>query len=467
MSFDIKDIKDKLKNNSDIKYRDIICCNEMVTLVYVDNLCDSNYISEYIIKPLLNNHKKVTDIDEIKKEIIQATSVEDVDSLEDAITDVLSANVLVYFSSLDKTICCDAKGFTKRSVDIPTSETVIKGPREGFTENLQDNISAIRRRIRTSDLKTEYFKLGYQSQTDVAMLYIEGTTPNKLTNYIREKINMINDKNFIFYINNLEEVLKCKGTSFDTIGYTEKPDVAVAKLSEGRIVVIFDGTTFVITAPYFFIEIFQTTDDYTLNKFIANIGRGLRWAAFMLSTLLPGFYLAIVTYHFKLMPAIFLYRMAIFRAGVPVPTIIELLYMMIFFQIIREAGVRLPQPIGPTLSIVGALILGEAAVTSGFASQITVVVVAIASISSYLIPKLYVPIFICNIVLILFASFLGLPGYFMGFVVCISHLANLTSCGYPYLYPLGTLTSFKYKDVVFRGDLSEISDNILIKEDKE
>ncbi|MFZ7120837.1 MAG: spore germination protein [Eubacteriaceae bacterium] len=466
MSFDIKDIKVKLKDNSDIKYRDIICCNEMVTLVYVDNLCDSNYISEYIIKPLLNNQKNITEIDEIKKEIIQATSVEDVDTLEDAITNILSANVIIYFSSLKKTIYCDVKGFSKRSVDIPPSETVIKGSREGFTENIQDNISAIRRRIRTSDFKIEYFKLGSQSQTDIALLYIEGTTPSKLINYIREKINMINNKNFIFYINNLEEVLKCKGTSFDTIGYTEKPDVAVAKLSEGRVVVIFDGTTFAITAPYFFIENFQTTDDYTLNKFIANTGRGLRWAAFLLSTLLPGFYLAIVTYHFKLMPAIFLYRMAIFRAGVPVPTVIELLYMMIFFQIIREAGFRLPQPIGPTLSIVGALILGDAAVSSGFASQVTVVVVAIASISSYLIPKLYISIFIWNTILILFASFLGLPGYFMGFVVFVSHLSNLTTCGYPYLYPLGTLTSFKYKDVIFRGDLSEISYNILIKEEK-
>ena len=157
--------------------------------------------------------------------------------------------------------------------------------------------------------------------------------------------------------------------------------------------------------------------------------------------------------------------MAVFRAGVPVPTVVELLYMIIFFQIIREAGVRLPQPIGPTLSIVGALILGDAAVNSGLASQVTVVVVAITSIASYLVPKVYVAIFTWNILIIIFSASLGLPGFYISFVLFVSHLASLTSCGYPYLYPLGTLRSFKYKDVIFRGDLDKISSNIFSEED--
>jgi hypothetical protein len=158
---------------------------------------------------------------------------------------------------------------------------------------------------------------------------------------------------------------------------------------------------------------------------------------------------------------VFIIRLAIFRAGVPVPTVIELLYMIFFFQVIREAGVRLPQPIGPTLSIVGALILGDAAVASGLSSQVTVVVVAITSIASYLIPKIYIGVFLWNLILILFAAFLGLPGFYMGFVVFVSHLANQTTCGYPYLYTLGTLKTFKYKDALFRGDLNRISSNIL------
>jgi hypothetical protein len=372
--------------------------------------------------------------------------------------------VVIIPGFLGRAVSCEAKGFSKRAVEIPITETVIKGPREGFVETIQDNISAIRRRIKTPNLKVENMILGSQSKTIVAMMYIEGIAPGKLVKYIRDKINNVNVKNnkdFVLYSDYIEEELRCKGTPFDTIGYTEKPDIAASKLAEGRVIIITDGTPFAITAPYFFLENFQTTDDYTMNKFMGNFGRISRLFAFILSTLVPGLYLALVSYHYSLIPTVFIIRLAIFRAGVPVPTVIELLYMIFFFQVIREAGVRLPQPIGPTLSIVGALILGDAAVASGLSSQVTVVVVAITSIASYLIPKIYIGVFLWNLILILFAAFLGLPGFYMGFVVFVSHLANLTTCGYPYLYPLGTLKTFKYKDALFRGDLNRISSNIL------
>ncbi|NLY46294.1 MAG: spore germination protein, partial [Tissierella sp.] len=180
---------------------------------------------------------------------------------------------------------------------------------------------------------------------------------------------------------------------------------------------------------------------------------------------LPGFYLALVTHHFRLFPSIFLLKLAILRAGVPVPTVVELLFMLFLFQIIREAAVRLPQPLGSTLSIVGALILGDAAVRSGLASQMTVVVVGITSISSYLIPKIYSAVFTWNIVLIFFSASLGLPGFYTGFVLLVAHLANLDSCGYPHLFPLGTRKSFKFKDSTYRGYLSEITNSMFKKED--
>lgn len=463
-SIRIKDIKEKLKNNFDVKYREISCKSGIIYLVFIENLCDVKFISEYIIAPIMDKADECCDIERIKKEIIFATTTENVNTLDEAVIHILNADAVLVFSYLNRAIYCPAKGFAKRAVDTPITETVIRGPREGFVEPIEDNISAIRRRIKTPNLKIEQFKLGESSQTTAVLFYIEGITPLKLVNYIRDKINhvnSINKKGFILYENYIQEELNCKNTGFDTIGFTEKPDVAASKLSEGRAVIIVDGNPIAITAPHFFIENFQATDDYTSNKYFANMGRLLRWMAFILSTLIPGIFLALVTYHFKLIPSTYIFRMAIFRAGVPVPTVIELLYMIFFFQIIREAGVRLPQPIGPTLSIVGALILGDAAVASGLTSQVTVVVVAITSISSYLVPKIYPGIFVWNVIIILFSSLLGLPGFYTGFVVFVSHLASLTTCGYPYLYPLGTLKSFKYKDIIFRGDLSKISSNIL------
>ena len=463
-NFNLADIRSRLTNILDVQYRDIRCDKEDITLVYVDNLSDKHLISEFIIAPLLNYKGPIESIEKIKQEIIILSPAEEVDQLDKAITHILSGDVLLFFSSFNEIIYCDAKGFTKRSLEESNSETAIKGPRAGLTESIQDNLSTIRRRLGTPDLKVTGFKVGKKSKTAVKMLYIENIAPKELVEYITIKINSLQSMDYVLYPNHLEEELKCRKTAFDTIGYTEKADVAAQNISEGKVVVLFDGSPFAIIAPYFFLENFHTVDDYTMNNYMANIGRALRLLAFILSTLLPSLYLALVTYHFKLIPSIFLFRMAVTRAGVPVPTVIELLTMIIFFQFLREASVRLPQPIGSTLSIVGALILGDAAIGSGLTSQVTVVVVGITSICSYLIPKVYIAIFTWNTILILFSASLGLPGFYIGFSVFVAHLANLTTCGYPYLYPLGTRETLKYKDVTYRGKLTEISNSILTKE---
>ena len=465
----IEDIKRKLRDNYDVKYRELRCGNTVATLAFIDNLCDSKYISDYIIGPLVRRKGPCPDLAFIKAEVLEATMAQDVLSTDDAVMHILSADVVIVFPQFKRAVACAAKGYAKRPIDIPITETVIKGPREGFTESINDNISAIRRRVKSPKLKIEPMIVGANTQTSVAIVYLEGVTPENIVQYVRSKITEVDGKSkkgFVMYPNYIEEAMKCKATPFDTIGYTEKPDSAVAKLAEGRVLVIVDGNPFVITAPCFFVENFQTTDDYTMNKYVANEGRVLRWISFLMSTLVPGLYLALITYHYKLLPSVYIFRMAIFRAGVPVPAWTELLYMILFFQIVREAGVRLPQPIGPTLSIVGALILGEAAVNSGLASQVTVVIVAITSIASYLVPKVHAAIFVWNILLVLFAGFLGLPGFFTGLIVMIGHIASLTSCGYPYLYPTGTLKDFKYKDVLFRGDLTKISNGIIKGEEQ-
>lgn len=449
-------IQKVLTNTCDIQYRTLqghLCTAE---IIFLRSMCDAKRMARYIIDPLLKELDVLQSAQEVMNGILRVESVHVAADMNDLINNLLDGFVAVLLPHLGQAICCDLKTYETRAVDIPQTETVIKGPREGFTEDIRVNISEIRRRIKTPKLKIERFVMGNESRTNTVMLYIDGCTPQKLVDYVRDKIKQVQN-DYVFYPNLLENKMKCKYSPFDTIGYTEKPDVASSKLAEGRVLVLVDGNPFAVTAPMFFIEYFQTTDDYTTNSMMANIGRLFRWIAFFMSTFAPGLYLALVTYHFKLVPTIFLYRLALFRAGVPVPTFVELLYMMFFFQIIREAGVRLPQPIGPTLSIVGALILGEAAVTSGLASQITVVVVAITSIASYLIPVLHAPIFLWSLATVVFSSLIGLPGFYMCFVLFVAHLGGLTSCGYPFLYPFGTAKTFKYHDVFLRGDLSKVS----------
>ncbi|MBZ9689079.1 spore germination protein [Clostridium estertheticum] len=459
-------IKDKLKISYDVKYREIECTLGIIFGVFIDDLCDSKFISEYIFNPLIQKKIETVELEYIKKEVLPANNIGDINSNDEAIYHVLSGDVVLIFSFANSAIYCEAKGYVRRSVGIPVAENVIKGPREGFTEAFVDNVSLIRRKIKNPALKFETVILGSKSNTVTVMCYIEGVAPKNLVDYIRNKVSNIKLE-FILDSSYIEEELKNKNTVFDTIGTTEKPDVASAKLLEGKIAIIVDGSPFVITAPHFFVDNFQTPDDYYSNKYFGNLSRLMRVFSFFLASLLSGVYLAFTTYHFSLIPTVFAVKLAISRAGVPLPTVIELLLMTFFFQLLREAGIRLPQPIGQAMSIVGALILGDAAVGAGLASQSTVVIVALSSIASFLVSKLYGALSIWNIIIILFSSVLGLPGFYIGFFIFISHMAGLESCGYPYLFPLGTLESFKFKDIFYRKDLSEISNSIFDKGDRD
>ena len=457
-------VKEKLKNCYDVKYREIKCGLGIIFGVFIDDMCDSKFISEYIFNPLIQKNISTLDLEYIKKEVLPANSIGDINSNDEAISHVLSGDLVLIFSFSNKAIFCEAKGYVRRSVGIPPTENVVKGPREGFTEAFVDNVSLIRRKIKNPNLKFETIILGSKSNTVTVICYIEGVAPQELVDYIRKKVNGINLE-FILGSNYIEEELSSKKTVFDTIGNTEKADVAAAKILEGRIAIIVDGSPFVTTTPYFFIDNFQTSDDYFSNKYFANLSRIMRVTSFFLACLLPGLYVAITTFHFSLIPTVFAVKLAISRAGVPLPTVIELLLMTFFFQLLREAGIRLPQPIGQAMSIVGALILGDAAVGAGLASQSTIVVVALSSISSFLVSKLYGALAIWNIIIIVFSSVLGLPGFYISFFILISHMAGLESCGYPYLFPLGTLETFKFKDILYRGDLNKISNSIFDKDD--
>ncbi len=458
-------INEKLKNNSDLKHREIKCSRGIIYLLFIDDMCDSKFISEYIIAPLIKNSKSITDVEMIKDQVLYSNSLGDVNSKDDALLHILSGDVIILSDFYGNVIYCEAKGFNKRTINTPLTETVIKGPREGLTEALMDNISLIRRRIKSPQLKIEYKIVGKISNTTVVFLYLQDLVSQKVIKYINDKFSKMNI-DFLLDTNYIEEQLKNSGTIFDTIGYTEKADTAASKILQGRVLILVDGTPFALSAPYFFIENFQMADDYYLNTYYTSIVRLIRIAAFGISVFLPGLYIALTTYHFSLIPLIFVFRLSSSRADVPIPTVIEVYLMLFFFQLLREAGIRLPQPIGQSMSIVGALILGQAAVSAGLTSQSTVIIVAISAISSFLTPKLYGPILVWSSIILLLCSLIGMLGFFMGLFVMISDVASLDSCGYPYITPILTRKNLRYRDIFLRGKLTNISNNNFNKDDK-
>lgn len=459
-------IKERLKNNFDIKYREINLTNGKVYLVFVDNLCDSKFISEYIIEPILRHENDDNLIESFINNAVYANNIGTVKDFNDAIVHILSGDVVIVPTFSQDFAYCEAKGYSKRAINIPITENVIKGPREGFNEAFVDNISLIRRKIKNPDLKFENFSVGSKSKTVVVVTYINGVAEDELVTNIKNKISNLNTE-FILDSNYIEELFRYKNTFFDTVGYSEKPDTVAAMLLQGKVCIIVDGTPFVATAPYFFIENFQTPDDYYMNRSLANVTRILRMVAFAIALFLPALYLALTTFHYSLIPSVFVFRLAISRAGVPFPTVVEIIMMIFFFQLLREAGVRLPQPVGQAVSIVGALILGDAAVGAGLTSESTIIVVALSSISSFLVPRLFGVITFWSIFLIIMSGILGLVGLYVGFLILIAHIGNLETCDYPYLLPLGTKRTLKYKDIIKRKELNKISkSDIIIKEEK-
>lgn len=464
-------IKEKLKNSFDVKYRPVQTVLGKATIIFIDDLCNGEMISEYVVSPLRGfgdlppKGGKFTSLQEVIENALDINAAGIAKDVDDAIMHILSGDPAVIFEEYKEIMYVEAKGFPVRGVGTPETESVLKGPREGFNELIVNNVALIRRRIKNPTLKFEAAVVGEKSQTSVAICYLDGIAPVELVNKIRNKVKNL-DLRFILDTNYIEDALKMQNSFFDTVGYTEKPDEVCAKLLEGRVGVIVDGTPFVITAPYFFLENFQMPDDYYLNRYYTNFNRILRWIAFFVATLVPGLYVAVMTYHFAMIPSLFMFRLAVSRAGVPFPTFIEVILMMLAFQFIKEAGLRLPQPIGGAMSIVSALILGDAAVNAGIASRITIIVVALSTLSYFLIPKLYGALSFWAIVLVCFSAAFGIPGFLAGALIFLIQLAELDSVGYQFLFPVGSTNEYRFKDVVLRGSLNKISKDF-VKEGEE
>lgn len=460
------ELKNIFNNCSDVQFRILNRKEGKVYLIFIDNMCDSKYINEFIIKPLINKDSNYNNIETVMQEVLNANLLGVISSIEESAKHVSLGDVVILFSFLDKALYCEARSSVKRAISYPDSETTSKGPKDSFNEDIYDNISLVRQRVQNINLKVENFEIGNKSHTKVALLYIQNVAPNELIDYVRKKLKAM-DVDFVIDSNNIEEEFKCKGTFFDTIAYNEKPDTVSASLFEGRIAIFVNGTPFVTTMPSFFTDNFISSDFYYTNKYVANYSKIVLIWIFILSITLPGVYIALTTNHLNLVPIIFVFKLGRSRAGVPFPTIVEMLLMLAFFDIARLAGKLIPQRLGQSVSVVAALILGNAAINAGIASESTIVVMGIVTISTIANSRLFGASRFWSIVITMASAALGLPGFYSAVTILISHIAGLNSCGYPYLFPMGTYKTLKLKEDFFnRGNLNEISHNIFKKRGK-
>lgn len=433
-------------------------------LFYIDGLTNSDVINNFILKSLMFETRIGDPSSENGQEEIQDKyvrfaltigEVEIVDNLQKAIKSLLAGDGILLIDGTSKAILPNTKGWEKRGVEEPTTEAVVRGPRDGFTETLRVNTAQIRRRLQDPDLRVKNLTVGKRSNTNVALIYIEGVVDPHLVEEIQRRIRAINI-DAALESGYIEQLIEDNHWSpFPQIQNTERPDKATANILEGRVAIIVDGTPFVLIAPAVLTQFYHSPEDYYERFLIATLIRFIRIASMFIALLLPSFYIAFTSFHPEMIPSKLLIAMAAGRSTVPFPSIVEAMLMEITMEILREASVRLPGPIGPTIGIVGALVVGEAAVQAGIVSPIMVIIVALTTIGSFASPSYSAAIALrmLRFPTMIMAAMFGLYGIMLTVIIIIIHLSSLKSFGVPYLTPFAPRKFVDMKDTIIRAPL--------------
>lgn len=432
-------------------------------VLYFDGLTDRKEIEENILKPLIleigmvNNQNSVLNdngdiFSRIKNSIVAMAEVKTVSTLGETVHSIGSGDTILIIDGYDKALVAGTRFWQTRSIQTPDNEVVIFGPKEGFSETLRFNTALLRRRIKSGNLKIEAFVIGRVTKTDVVLCYVEGIAPENIVKEVKKRLNKI-DIDGVFDSAILEEFISDhKNTIFSQVEHTEKPDRVAAHLLEGRVGIIVDGSPMTIILPVSFPQFWLSPEDYYNNYIPASLFRMLRFIAFWISLLLPSLYVAAITYHQEMIPTALYLTIAATRQGVPFPAFIEAILLEITFELLREAGLRLPRAVGPAVSIVGALIIGDAAVRAGLVSTPMVVIVAATGIASFVTPAYNAGIInrIARFGFLAASSVLGFLGIMIALILMLTRMASLSSFGLPYLSPLAPFNLTQMTDVIVR-----------------
>lgn len=454
-------LKEHFEHCSDLVFRTLTLTEDKrVLLIFMDGLVDTHIIDNAILKPLLeariqnaretlNEHGSEL----IQREQLALVRTQMVTRLSEVIEGVLSSAVAVITDGQDSAMLADVDGAKTRGVEEPASEAVIRGPREGFTETLRVNTSMIRRKIKSAALKTESMIIGDVTHTEVVITYIQGIVKESVLAEVRRRLKRIRTDS-ILESGYLEEFIQDKPYSvFPTIQNTERPDTVAASLLEGKVAIITDGTPFVLIVPFTFWAGMQSAEDYYNPSLYSSAVRFIRIIFILISLFLPSLFVGIVNFHSQMIPTSLVLNFAAARENSPFPTVIETILMEVLFEGLREAGIRLPKQIGSAVSIVGALVIGQAAVQAGIVSAPIVIVVAGTGIASFTIARLNLshPLRMLRFVLLIFAGTLGLYGIAIITMAILLHITASRSFGVPYFSPVAPLVIPDLKDTIWRS----------------
>lgn len=454
-------IKKDFEDCSDLMLRNVSVCSKKGFFVVISGLFDSIQLNQLVTTPILNcklTGKSSQDLyDQIKSSVLTSVEAIDVTTFQQAYNLLSSGFVLFCLDGCSKMIAVGVQGWSKRKTDEPSNEATVKGAKECFVETLNDNRALLRKRLKTHHLKFKQLQLGDAAQTMVAIAYIDNRAKDSLVSEVEFRLKSSNMNTVLDY-GCLDPYLDTDINSFfSTVANTERPDVLCSKLLEGRVAVIVDGTPFVMYTPGLFSDAFSSLDDYNNPPYYAGFIRALRYLSFLISLFLPGFYVAVGTFHQELIPTNLLFVVATSEATTPFTLMIEAIMIHILYEIMREAGLRLPKTIGHAVSIIGAIVIGEATVSAGIIGAPMLVVVAVTAIASYVVYPMFESVAVLRILFIIVGGITGIYGIMLCMGVLFVNICSLNPLGVPYSAPLSPISKKSLADTLYRQGWKKLS----------
>ncbi|MGM0922327.1 MAG: spore germination protein [Bacillota bacterium] len=458
----IATLNQKTGNSSDVIIR-MLKINKYpeirVAIVYIEGIVDNQSINDFIIESIMDdfdliertdNHEEI--LDSMADKIVSLGSVKKINDWHELLLSLMSGETIILVNGTNIGLSASTKGGERRSILEPGTQVAVRGSRESFTESIGTNTAMVRRIIKNPNLWIESSKIGTVTNTNVVIMYINGIAKEEIINEVRKRLERIN-LDSILESGYIEQMIEDQSfTAFPTLYHTERPDMVAGNLLEGRVAIFVDGTPFVLLAPALFIQFFQSSEDYYVRFDIATALRFLRILIFFISLIAPAVYVAATTFHQEMIPTPLLIAVAAQREAVPFPSLVEAIIMEVTFEILREAGIRMPKAIGSAISIVGALVIGQAAVQAGIVSPAMVIIVAITAIASFATPSYAIAISarLIRFIFMLSAASFGFYGIILTFIMMIVHLCSLRSFGVPYMAPFAPFIPTNTGDTIVR-----------------
>lgn len=427
-------------------------CDAMICVM--DGLVDSLQLSQMVVRPILSSRLVFRTPNEhyelIKDKIVGSVEMNEATAFEDVEYYLMSGFAVFLLDGCTTALALGVQGWNRRNTDEPDNEAMVKGAKECFVETLNDNKALLRKRLKTPHLKLKQIKLGKTAKTPVVIAYIDDKADMNTVADVERRLRST-DLDSIQDYGCLHPYIDTDIPSFfSAVGNTERPDVLASKLLEGRVAVMVEGTPFVMYTPYLFTDNFSALDDYDNPPFYSSFMRGLKYFSFILSVFLPAIYVAVGTFHQELIPTTMLYVIATSEATTPFPLMLEAIMIHLLYEIMREAGLRLPSSIGHAVSIIGAIVIGDATVSAGIIGAPMLVVVAVTAIASYVVYPLYESIAVLRILFIIVGGLTGMYGLMLAAGALFVNICAINPYGVPYSAPLSPLTADSINDTLLR-----------------